>query len=392
MHPMRDARTRGRPGARAGSRLLRASVPQGVCASQWASGGPPPSAPVEAFFVPKGASLHTVAESLLAHRIIGSTRGFLLRSRVAGFVYPSLHGLDHRLSPGRYEFRQGERTRKILGDIVRGNTADFLFTVPEGYTIWEIAHEAHARLGMDSTAFVAATRDTSLLRRLDIPPGVKSAEGYLFPETYRVPYGESPERLVDHMVQTFLERWDTTWDARAAALGLTRHQAVTLASIVEAEARKYSERQLIAGVYVNRLRHRPPMKLEADPTVIYALGKHITRVMKRDLQVASLYNTYKHIGLPPGPISSPGRPSLMATLYPAKHPYLFFVARPDGTHMFSRTWDEHTDSVKVARRLRAEHQAEKDSVARAERRDSLAAVRARRDSLAAARRRADSAP
>ena len=358
--------------------LARASVTLCLCVLLAACGGPPKGAQLEAFFVPKGASLHTVADSLLAHHVIASPRWFLVRSRVLAFLYPSLHGLDHRLSPGRYEFRRGERTRRILTDIVRGNTADFLFTVPEGYTTWEIAHDAHVRMGMDSAAFVAATRDTALLRRLGIPHGVKSAEGYLYPETYRVPFGESPERLVDFMVQTFLERWDSTWDARAKALGMTRHQVVTLASIVEAEARKYAERQIIAGVYVNRLHHKPPMKLEADPTVIYALGKHITRVLKRDLQTTSAYNTYKHVGLPPGPIASPGRPSLMATLFPAHHPYLFFVARPDGTHMFSKTWAEHTDSVKVARRLRAEHEAEKDSVARAERRDSLAAAAAQR--------------
>ncbi|HVO34323.1 MAG TPA: endolytic transglycosylase MltG [Gemmatimonadales bacterium] len=349
-----------------------------VCASLWGCGGPSKGAPLEAFFVPKGGSLHVVAESLLAHRVIPSTRWFLVRARLLALVYPSLHGLDHHLTPGRYEFRHGERTRKILEDIVHGNTADYLFTVPEGSTIWEIAHDAHAKLAMDSAAFVAAARDTGLLRRLDIPHGVRSAEGYLYPETYRVPFGAPPERLVDHMVQTFQERWDSTWDRRAAVLGLTRHQIVTLASIVEAEARKYSERQIIAGVYVNRLHHKPPMRLEADPTVIYGLGKHISRVMKKDLQVGSQYNTYKHVGLPPGPISSPGRPSLLATLYPAKHNYLFFVARPDGTHMFSRTWAEHTDSVKVARRLRAEWQAEKDSLERAARRDSLAALAARR--------------
>ena len=358
--------------------MRRRLAPALVAALLWGCGGPSKGAPLEAFFVPKGGSLHVVAESLLAHRIIPSTRWFLLRARLLAIVYPSLHGLDHHLTPGRYEFRHGERTRKILEDIVHGNTADYLFTVPEGYTIWEIAHDAHVKLAMDSAAFVAATRDTSLLRRLGIPRGVKSAEGYLYPETYRVPFGESPERLVDHMVQTFQERWDSTWDGRAGALGFTRNQIVTLASIVEAEARKYSERQVIAGVYANRLHHRPPMKLEADPTVIYALGKHITRVMKKDLQVASPYNTYKHTGLPPGPISSPGRPSLLATLWPAKHHYLFFVARPDGTHMFSKTWDEHTDSVKVARRLRAEWQAEKDSLERAARRDSLAALVARR--------------
>ncbi len=349
-----------------------------LAALVWGCGGPSEGAPLEAFFVPKGASLHVVADSLLAHRIIPGTRSFLVRARLLSVVFPSLHGLDHHLTPGRYEFRQGERTRKILEDIVRGNTADFLFTVPEGYTIWEIAHDARVKLKMDSAAFVAATRDTALLQRLGIPPGVKSAEGYLYPETYRVPFGQSPERLVDHMVQTFLERWDPAWDAIAAHEGMTRHQVVTLASIVEAEARKYSERQVIAGVYVNRLHHRPPMKLEADPTVIYALGKHITRVMKKNLQVQSPYNTYKHVGLPPGPISSPGRPSLLATLYPAKHDYLFFVARPDGTHMFSKTWAEHTDSVKVARRLRTEWQATRDSMARAARRDSLAAAAARR--------------
>ena len=373
---MTGARTHGRTGARA--RLARAAVPLCLCALLAACGGPPSGARLEAFFVPKGASLHTVADSLLAHRIIPSTRSFLLQSRLLAFVYPSLHGLDHHLTPGRYGFRQGERTRKILGDIVRGNTADYLFTVPEGYTIWEIAHEAHVKLGMDSASFVAASRDTALLHRLGIPHGVRSVEGYLFPETYRVPFGESPERLVDHMVQTFVERWDSAWDGRAAALGLTRNQIVTLASIVEAEARRHSERRVIAGVYMNRLHHRPPMKLEADPTVIYAMGKHVNRVLTADLQVKSPYNTYKQRGLPPGPISSPGWPSLLATLYPGKHQYLFFVARPDGTHMFSKTWAEHTDSVKVARHLRAGWRAAKARVARLARRDSLAAAAARR--------------
>jgi len=375
---VRRARGHGGAEARARHRFFRASAPLCLCALAVACGGPSKGAPLAAFFVPKGASLHTVADSLLAHRIIPSTRSFLVRSRLLAFVYPSLHGLNHHLTPGRYEFRQGERTRRILGDIVRGNTADYLFTVPEGYAIWEIAHDAHLKLGMDSAAFVAATRDTARLRRLGIPSKAESVEGYLYPETYRVPFGESPERLVDHMIQTFLERWDSTWDGRAAALGFTRNEIVTLASIVEAEARKYSERQVIAGVYVNRLHHKPPMKLEADPTVIYAMGKHVTRVMKAHLQVLSDYNTYKHVGLPPGPISSPGRPSLLATLYPAKHQFLFFVARPDGSHMFSKTWAEHTDSVNLARRLRTQWQAAKDSVARAAKRDSLASMAARR--------------
>ena len=328
--------------------------------------------------MPKRASLHTVAESLAAHHVISSTRSFLLRARLLAWFAAQFRGLDRRLNPGRYEFARGETTRKILQDMLKGNTADDYFTVPEGYTTWEIAHEANRKLGMDSAAFVAATRDTILLRRLGVPRGVKTVEGYLFPETYRVVFGASPEQLVEQMVQMFLSQWDSTMDRRTAMLGVTRHEVVTMASIVEAEARKYQERRIIAGVYWNRLHRKPPMKLEADPTVIYALGKHVTRVMRRHLQAASAYNTYKHVGLPPGPIASPGRFSLIATVYPGRHQFLFFVARPDGTHMFSKTWEEHTDSVKVARRLRAEWQAAKDSVALAARRDSLAAVAARR--------------
>jgi UPF0755 protein len=340
--------------------------------------GPPPGAPRERLFVPKRASLHAVADSLAAHHIITSARSFLLRARLLGWFEAKFRGLDRHLSPGRYEFAQGERTTKILEDMLKGNTADDYFTVPEGYTIWEIAHDASRKLGMDSAAFVAATHDTALLRRLGVPRGVKTVEGYLFPETYRVVFGASPEQLVNQMVDMFLAQWDTTMDRRTAALGVTRHQVVTLASIVEAEARKYQERRTIAGVYWNRLHRKPPMRLEADPTVIYALGKHVTRVMKRDLQVASPYNTYKHTGLPPGPIASPGRPSLVATLYPGKHQFLYFVARPDGTHMFSKTWEEHTDSVKAARRLRAEWDAATDSLARAALRDSLSTAAARR--------------
>lgn len=343
-----------------------------------ACGGPAPAAPRERLFVPKRASLHSVAESLAAHHIISSTRGFLLTARVLGWFGAQFRGLDRHLSPGRYEFAHGERTRKILEDMLKGNTADDYFTVPEGYTTWEIAHDADRKLGMDSAAFVAATQDTALLHLLHVPKGVKTVEGYLFPETYRVVFGASPEQLVEQMVQMFLAHWDTTMDRRAAELGFTRHQVVTLASIVEAEARRNSERRIIAGVYFNRLRRKPPMKLEADPTVIYAMGKHVTRVMKRDLQTQSPYNTYKHVGLPPGPISSPGRPSLLASLYPGKHDFVFFVARPDGTHMFSRNWAEHTDSVQVARRLREEWRETKDSMERAARRDSAAAAAARR--------------
>jgi UPF0755 protein len=370
--PARRSAPRARPSVRVrvalGAGGLLASVLLTSC-----GGGPAANAPRERIIVPKRASLRAVAESLQAHAIIPSASSFRLSARVLGWIKPRFRGLDRHLRPGRYEFARGERTERILEDMLSGNTADDFFTVPEGFTIAEIAHAAAQRLGMDSAAFVAATRDSDLRASLGIPPGVASVEGYLFPETYRVVFGASAEQLVHQMVEGFLAVWDTAWDARAAEFGLTRHQVVTLASIVEAEVRHNSDRRMIAGVYMNRLKHRPPMKLEADPTVIYAMGKHVNRVLMKDLEVKSPYNTYLHSGLPPGPIGSPGRLSLLAALWPAEHDYLFFVARPDGSNMYSRTGAEHLDSVRVARRLRA--------AVRAARRDSLAA--AKRDSIAA---------
>ncbi len=352
----------------------RALWPACACALL-AACGPAADAPREQLIVPKRASLTAVAESLAAHQVITSPERFLIVAHVYGWLVARYRGLDRHLRPGRYEFARGETTRKILDDMLSGRTKDDFFTVPEGYTIREMAEAAHAQLGMDTAAFIAATRDPALRERLGIPPNDSTIEGYLFPETYRVVFGASAAQLVAQMVQQFQAQWDTGWDARAGEIGLTPHQVVTLASIVEAEARRHSERQVIAGVYYNRLKGRHPMRLAADPTVIYAMGRHVNRVLLKDLSVKSPYNTYLHAGLPPGPIDSPGRSSLLAALWPAKHHYLFFVARPDGTHMFSETAQEHADSVRVARRLRAEAQAA--------RRDSI--LVARRESTVVAR-------
>jgi UPF0755 protein len=370
---MRDAPTRGRTDAGRRPPILPAPLRLCLCVLL-ASCGPDANAPHERVILPKRASLKTVAESLAAHHIITSPNRFLLSARLLGTFVAQYRGLDRHLRPGRYEFPVGERVRTILTAMITGRTDDDLFTVPEGYTIEEMAQAAARRLGMDSAAFVEATRAPELRTRLGIPESDTTAEGYLFPETYRVVFGESPEQLVAQMAQQFETQWDTAWDARARELGFTRNQVITLASIVEAEARRHSERQIIAGVYYNRLTRAHPMKLEADPTVIYALGRHVNRVLIRDLGVKSAYNTYLHTGLPPGPINSPGRASILAALWPARHHYLFFVARPDGSHMFSETGREHADSVKVARRLRAEAQAaRRDSVLVARRESTVVA-------------------
>jgi len=328
--------------------------------------------------VPRGASLAAVAESLEVHGVVETAWQFR--------VYGRLTGLARHVLPGRYEFRLGEPWARIRDALRTGRTDDIRFTVPEGLTVRQIAELAAdtLRLARDSVrgavrdSFLAAARDPAVRAEFGIapPPGLREPlEGYLLPETYLIQYDATPRDVVRQMLRQFSAAWDSTADRRAAALGLSRHQVVTLASIVEGEARIGSERQRIAGVYLNRIRRR--MLLQADPTVIYALelDKRPTRVLYRHLEVRSPYNTYRHPGLPPGPIGNPGRATVAATLDPERHAYLFFVARPDGHHMFSRTGSQHADSVAVARVLRAEFEAQRDSIERAARDSAAAAVR-----------------
>jgi UPF0755 protein len=225
--------------------------------------------------------------------------------------------------------------------------------VPEGLTIPEVAALAQERLGIPADSLIAAAQD-SAAASATLGFRAKSFEGFLRPETYSLRHGTTPAELVRVMAEGFLSAWKPQWDARLDTLRWTRAQAVTLASIVEGEARADDERETIAGVYHNRL--RIGMALQADPTVQYAIflatGKRKPRLFTRDYQFRSPYNTYLHPGLPPGPVNSPGLRSIEASLYPAKVPYLYFVAGPDGRHVFSRTYDEHLRAIAKLRRGR----------------------------------------
>ncbi len=347
-----------------------------LCAcSLWSCAGPAPNAPTANVYVPRGASLAAVADSLVAHRVVTSAAQFRLYARI--------EGLAKRVRPGLYEFHEGEWFGTIVGALKSGRTHDFSFTAPEGLTVVEIADLAaeKLRLARDSVrtavrdSFLAAARDPLVANAFDIvvPRGVKEPlEGYLLPETYRVAFDETPRQLVEHMLRQFTLFWDTGFDRRAAALGLSRHQVLTLASVVEAEARSPAQRRKVAGVYMNRLRRGMPM--QADPTVMYAVGQRLTRVLFRHLETRSPYNTYLHAGLPPGPICNPSRSSIEASLDPEASPYLFFVATPDGHVMYSKTAYEHADSANVARALWARFAVEKAHLERLAR-DSAAAAR-----------------
>ena len=211
----------------------------------------------------------------------------------------------------------------------------------ERLLVWElIPVEKNGEILLETSD---AVRDTLLIQAVQAPLGTQTLEGYLFPDTYDFPGGTTARQAVQLMVNRFERMWKPDWNARLRELRLTRHQVVTLASIVEKEVRRGEERPLVAAVYSNRLRIRMP--LQADPTVQYATAKGRQALTRADLAIEHPYNTYRRPGLPPGPIASPGLSAIEATLDPAPVKYLYFVALDDRRHHFSATIEEHNAAV-----------------------------------------------
>ncbi len=302
----------------------------------WASGAPTSSTSPARIVVAPGTPVRTLSRRLAEAHVV--------RSRLLFEAWVRIGGHAGELQAGTYDLPRDRPLPAIVQQLVEGRTILLAVTVPEGLRLEETAAVAARALGVDSAAFVTAARDPALVDSLLpdslVPRPVASLEGYLFPETYKVDPSTDARRLMRLMVAEFWRVFDVRWRARAAALGRSVHEIVTLASIVEEEAKVPDERPVIAGVYWNRLQRGMP--LEADPTVQYALGGHRERVLYRDLEVDSPYNTYRVAGLPPGPIASPGRASLEATLYPDSVPWLYFFATGEGgRHTFSETYEEH---------------------------------------------------
>src|SRR5687768_12201136 len=256
-------------------------------------------------------------------------------------------GGDRNIKPGTYLLKNGTPWRDIVKALNGGRGLVNTLTIPEGYTIQQLKPVLARTLFVPPESVDAAVRDTALLRRLDVP--TETLEGYLFPDTYAFPAGTTASQAVREMVRGFERRWKPEWDSLLPALNINRNDMVTMASLVEKEARVPEERPVIAAVYYNRLRRG--MLLQADPTVQYAMGRHVSRVMYKDLTTKSPYNTYLHRGLPPGPIASPGAASLAAAANPAKVDYLYFVARPDGRHEFRNTLAQHNNAIRQVRGL-----------------------------------------
>ena len=285
--------------------------------------------------VPRGASVRETANALAAAEAIRSPRLFR--------VYAAIGGRDRLIKPGTYQFEKGAGWRAVLDALVSGRGVVHTITIPEGYSLREIIPLVAKSLSAPEDSVRAAATDTTWQRKLDIP--IASLEGYLFPATYTFPDGTSAREAIDAMLDAFEAAWTRVPNAaeRLQALAISRHDAITMASIVETEAKKAEERPVIAAVYWNRV--RKGMLLQADPTVQYALPNHVGRVLFKDLEVNSRFNTYKYSGLPPGPIASPGLPSIIAALNPAAVSYLYFVADADGHHEFRTTFAEHEKAI-----------------------------------------------
>lgn len=293
--------------------------------------------------VPPGATAETVGRELLARGLVAHPAVFRLLARS--------RGQGAQIKAGEYALRGPLSLEGLLDELVRGAAVRRALTVPEGLTIREVAGLVRAQ-DLDGEAFLVAAADGSLVGDLD--PLARDLEGYLFPDTYELPPGPEPERaLVLRMIQRFREV-AVPLVPRARDRGFTLRELVTLASIVEEETGRAAERPQIAAVFLNRLRRGMP--LQTDPTVIYAMrlaGRWNGNIRKQDLAIASPYNTYRHPGLPPGPIAAPGREALLAVLEPAESRALYFVSRNDGTHHFSESLVEHNRAVNRYQRRRS---------------------------------------
>lgn len=272
------------------------------------------------------------------------------------FLLLSFFHHQRTLKAGEYFFDRPMTPREVFQKLTRGEIFHYTITVPEGYSMYDIAELLGRQDIFRSEAFLAAVANPALVR--DLAPEAHSLEGFLFPDTYKLTRRQTPADLQAAMVKRFREVYAGLEKEKGNPARLSIYELVTLASLVEKETSDPEERAVIAGVFYNRLRrHRP---LECDPTVIYAArlarpgglaGRFAGTISQADLKRPSPYNTYVHVGLPPGPIANPGRSSLEAVLYPRSVDYLYFVANTRGGHFFSRTLAEHNRNVSRYRHL-----------------------------------------
>jgi UPF0755 protein len=291
--------------------------------------------------IPAGTGLQEVAEILEKKDLLMDHRLFVLVT--------ALLGEQRRIRAGKYRFPAPVAPKTLLAHLVRGDVWLQRATIPEGWTIVQIAERLSEKGLVNRERFIALASASDYASGL-LGFKAPSLEGFLFPDTYHFEAGMKEEKILQAMVDAFHQAFDASFRRRAQKLGWSVLEVVTLASLIEKEAAQPEERPLISGVFHQRLDRG--MKLQSDPTVIYGLHDFNGNLRRQDLAAPHPYNTYSVTGLPPGPICNPGLASIKAALFPADRGYLYFVSRNDGSHHFSRTLKEHQRAVRKYQKKR----------------------------------------
>jgi UPF0755 protein len=287
--------------------------------------------------IPKGATFRQVVDILSKEKVLRDKNLFLFIGRITG--------LDRKVRAGYYSIYSSMNLLDVFRIFKKGQIIEYEVTFREGDSLREIADKLSEKGIVSKERFWNLASDEKFLFLYDID--APTFEGYLFPDTYRIPKGMTPEDAIGMMINRIREMFSDEMVVRASELGFSEREVLTLASIIEREAVIDAERPLISAVYHNRLKKKIP--LQADPTAVYGVKSYSEKITLKDLKRKTPYNTYVIEGFPPGPIASPGLKSIVAALYPADVPYMFFVSNNDGTHQFSVTAEEHQAAVRAYR-------------------------------------------
>lgn len=297
------------------------------------------------FEIKKGDSIHTISRKLTEQKIISDAGAFELQAR--------LMGKASKLKYGVYLIRKDEKYSSVINSFSSGESYTVRLTIPEGFNSFQIADLIEQKGFGKKEVFLNALKDPALLGQIGLNKG-DSIEGFLYPDTYMIPENYPEEKIAALMINQFKKIINQDVIDAIKSRNLSIMKVLNMAAIVEKEAKLEYEKPIIAGVYYNRL--KKGMKLQADPTLIYALlldGKYDGDIKFKDFNYDSKYNTYRYYGMPPGPIANPGRTSILAAIYPADVDYYYFVAKPDGSHAFSATLQEHNQAVYQYQKLPA---------------------------------------
>ncbi len=293
-------------------------------------------------YIRKGLNSRQIANLLVKHKVVANSLTFR--------IYASYNQVDYRLLPGTYQLKTNMPYNEVIRKLTKGPKKSYVkIVIPEGFTLKEIVARLSDKTGRPAQQFYQATQGNQILKYNFpyLPAGANSLEGYLFPKTYTFETKVKPRQIIERMLRQFkIETQNLDWSL-AEEKSMSRHEMITIASLIEKEAKVPEERPLVAAVIYNRLARNMPLQIDA--TVQYALPERKTQLNYQDYKVNSPYNTYLHTGLPPGPIASPGLDSINAALHPAAVDYLYYVlTSPDGRHTFTNNYQDFLKAKKQA--------------------------------------------